>query len=766
MRRLLATLASAAFILALPNALQAQETLIDLGSKGARVSRAAPGARLAPPTGSRVEAVRAYLRQRLDDGTLAEIVQTKDHAFRGRGHAEFRQRAGGLEVYGTYVKATYSVSGDLLSVVENLVSTARPLRAPQVGPDAALRSVIARYYPGAAADLRELGTIGDLTTFERGPFSEAPTARRVAVPLTGPALDTGYLVVTWDRNNVLRHTLVSGRGQIISEELRTNEDGFNVFQNHPGVSAQAIVSGPAASGAGPSPNGWLGSNTTTIGNNVDAYLDRNNDNAADAGGRPTTDASQVFNFVWNGTIAPTDVTNQKAAVTNLFYLNNVLHDRLYGYGFTEGAGNFQSDNFGRGGLGNDPVNAEAQDGGGTNNANFATPSDGSRPRMQMYLWTSPTPDRDGDLDSDIVYHEYGHGLTWRMIGGMTGPMAGAIGEGMADVLALYFNGDDRVGEYSTGNPIGIRSAPYTNYSRSYGDFSGTGVHFNGEIYAATMWRLRQLWVGKGWDTERLLGYVVDGMNDTPSRPAFEDMRTGILTAIGGPDSAGSERCVVWEAFAQFGIGQGADGVERCRGLNCSVTITESFAVPATCSGAPNTAPTVQISSPVASGGSVSVTQGAPVSFAGSANDTQDGVLSPSLSWSSSLQGAIGSGAGFSIGTLSLGTHTITASVTDSGGLPGSNSIQVTVTSPGGGTITLTAAGVKIKGERHADLSWSGASSGGVDIYRDGALVREDVPNVPQPYRDVIGGKGGGTFTYRVCNANSTTTCSNTVNVVF
>ena len=76
------------------------------------------------------------------------------------------------------------------------------------------------------------------------------------------------------------------------------------------------------------------------------------------------------------------------AVANLFYLNNVVHDKLYRHGFTEAAGNFQTNNFGRGGFGNDPVNAEAQDGGGTNNANFATPGDGTRPRMQMYLWNT------------------------------------------------------------------------------------------------------------------------------------------------------------------------------------------------------------------------------------------------------------------------------------------------------------------------------------------------------------------------------------------
>ena len=62
---------------------------------------------------------------------------------------------------------------------------------------------------------------------------------------------------------------------------------------------------------------------------------------------------------------------------------------------------------------------------------------------------NPAPiNRDSSLDADIVDHEYGHGLTWRMIGSMSGPIAGAIGEGMGDVLALLFNDDDVVGEYS------------------------------------------------------------------------------------------------------------------------------------------------------------------------------------------------------------------------------------------------------------------------------------------------------------------------------
>ena len=101
-------------------------------------------------------------------------------------------------------------------------------------------------------------------------------------------------------------------------------------------------------------------------------------------------------------------------MTNLFYWNNLVHDVMYQYGFDEVSGNFQENNYGRGGSASDYVYAEAQDGGGTNNANFATPVDGGNPRMQMYLWNYTTPNRDGDFDNGIIVHEYGHGISTRL----------------------------------------------------------------------------------------------------------------------------------------------------------------------------------------------------------------------------------------------------------------------------------------------------------------------------------------------------------------
>lgn len=137
-----------------------------------------------------------------------------------------------------------------------------------------------------------------------------------------------------------------------------------------------------------SPEGWHsdGSNhyTITRGNNVYAYEDTAN--LDQPGYSPDGGLNRNFNFPFSVNGSP--AFNQNAAITNLFYVNNRVHDIFYQFGFTESARNFQQNNFGKGGAGNDYVKAEAQDGGGLNNANFTTPSDGNRPLMQMYLWST------------------------------------------------------------------------------------------------------------------------------------------------------------------------------------------------------------------------------------------------------------------------------------------------------------------------------------------------------------------------------------------
>ena len=302
------------------------------------------------------------------------------------------------------------------------------------------------------------------------------------------------------------------------------------------------------------------------GNNVSTSDDRANDNDATRGIRGYA-ANRQFNAAYfdyyayyefggtdasgGGTGSTTPVTYPASAdpdvypaTVNLFYFNNVEHDYLYSIGFTEPFWNFQFDNFGKGGAGNDGIVAEVQDGSGTDNANMSTPAEGSSPRMQMYLFTDGGLRRsDGDLDWDVVAHEHYHGVSNRSAakGGdscLGTPLvgeSGGMGEGWSDFIASSMADDESEGEYVTGEfDKGIRRSSYTNYRYSYGsindvtlnlrkntntetavpDQNAGGIPFEvhdiGEVWAATLWDMRELMILKNpngvlFDGNRRLG---------------------------------------------------------------------------------------------------------------------------------------------------------------------------------------------------------------------------------------------------------------------
>ena len=681
----------------------------------------ARGALSFPSTDSPTDVVMRFLtshghdaataRTIADDSTSRNRIGGQSTGFsrsdNGLTHVRADQRVDGLVVYGSYVKAAINDQGQVVHLIENLAPVPAHINRAAISEDEALRAALGRVHPAVSAP-RHARTQDGTTVFTEnsGYFYAAPKVDRVLVSMQDGSMQEGFLVETWTRQkNLLNHTLVSGEGEILNVELRTNNDQYFVYAEDPGKGSQTLVSGPTPVtpvGTVPSPNGWLNSGThktiNITGNNVHAYLDASPaNNQPDSGGSNVTNGQ--FTTVSNLAAAPSTTANRAVAVQNLFYLNNRIHDTLYVAGFNESELNFQENNFGRGGAGSDSVNAEAQDGGGLDNANFATPGDGSNPRMQMYLWTgkpshqvvvganiyaaagaafgpaltstgktgiitvaspadgctaisttltgriavidrgtcaftvkvknaqlkgaigvivannagdgvmsmggtdgtvtipsvfvgqtdgaavkaaagstttirltTPAPlQRDGDLDADIVFHEYGHGLTWRMIGSMSGAMSGAIGEGMGDVLAIVLNGDDRMGEYSASDPLGIRSSPYATHPRTYGDVTGAGgVHFDGEVYGAIGWKLLELYTAGGLTNTDLLRDLVQGMRFTPAAPNFQQMRDGILAATTTND------CKVWTAFAQYGVGQGATSSVS----GSVITVTESFTVPA------------------------------------------------------------------------------------------------------------------------------------------------------------------------------------------
>jgi Zn-dependent metalloprotease len=421
--------------------------------------------------------------------------------------------------------------------------------------------------------------------------------------------------------------------------------------------------------------GWMGTSTVTTGNNVEAYLDTNADNAPDANNGTGLSnghafaADQNFTFAFSTTVDPR--TQQAAVVTNLFYFNNIMHDFSYGLGFTETAGNFQTNNYGRGGTGNDSVRAEAQDGSGTNNANFATPPDGQRPRMQQYLFTAPNPDRDSSVDGDVVFHEYGHGISNRLIGNgstaLSGTQSGAMGEGWSDYWAFTINGDGAIGEYVTNSSIGIRRAAYTvpaaTVHDSYADVCAGGceVHNDGEVWAAALWDLRaQLGASV---TDRL---VLNGMKFTPTRPSFLNARDGILQADQNLNG-GANRCAIWTVFARHGMGVSAVG-------NDGTTHTAATDLPSDCGGTCTYSISPSSASFAAAGGtgSVSVTAGAGCSWTAVSNAsfiTITGGASGTGSGTVSYSVASNGGTTSRTGTLTIAgkTFTVTQAGTSGGG---------------------------------------------------------------------------------------------------
>lgn len=333
---------------------------------------------------------------------------------------------------------------------------------------------------------------------------------------------------------------------------------------------------------------------STRGNNVLAQEDRNANNSLGLGAVSTSALPVLtFNFQPDFKLQPTNRTNQKFAITNLFYWNNIMHDISYQYGFTEVAGNFQDDNLGRGGKPHDYVFADAQDGSGTNNANFSTPPDGYKPRMQMYLFdpaASGGVKLDGDLDNGVICHEYTHGISNRLTGGPSNTScldnAEQMGEGWSDYLALMVTTNwskalvtdgpkpRTIGTYVLGEMPGgpgIRTYPYSTRLSTdpwtYAKLPSTGgdVHTIGEIWCTMVWEMtwniiKQVGIKPnlynchaGGGNNIALKLVIMGMKLQPCSPGFVDGRNAILKA----DTVlykGVHSMAIWRAFAKRGLG--------------------------------------------------------------------------------------------------------------------------------------------------------------------------------------------------------------------
>lgn len=317
-------------------------------------------------------------------------------------------------------------------------------------------------------------------------------------------------------------------------------------------------------------------------------------------GTGTFDGSKwLFDFPFN---------TAGSAEASMFFAVNFAHDFFYDLGFDEAAGNFQIDNFGRGGAGGDSVRAVAR-AAGRNNATFQPEPEGTSPIISMFLWDGTgcwasdvdgdgSMDLDGDFDLDIILHEFHHGVSHRLNTSFTGFEADAIGEGGSDFFAYSVNGDTTLAEYSRAGGIrAVNGKTYADWFCLFGLFCQP--HANGEIFVNVMWDVRERFrfdLVRGSEAaaiNEIHQLYIDALKLSPPAPTMLDIRDAMLQAdaIRNPGSGDSQNfCRIWEEFAGRGMGVNATDTADSGG---TFEVGPDSSVPAGCD-APPPPPTVTL----------------------------------------------------------------------------------------------------------------------------------------------------------------------------
>ena len=311
---------------------------------------------------------------------------------------------------------------------------------------------------------------------------------------------------------------------------------------------------------------------------------------------------------------PKEPRGDEQIVLNALYFCSFLHDFFYVLGFNESAENFQRINPTGEGKDGDPVVARISHHPIEDTARMVTLADGSKALLKV--GTRRGTGRHGALDADVMFHEYTHGVTSRLVGSqrdpqpLQRPQSEGMSEGWSDYFALtiqnYYLGVERViiGNWITDNADGLRGFPYddgfadtsvgTYGTIRPGSADHSEAHDIGRIWCATLMKInRDLGVDLG-DRKKghLLGWqiVIAGLQLTPANPNYLQGRDAIIQALkdrrrnGLPDEEFQKAYMtVWKAFTLFGMGGKAEcmdsGLSGIRGDRDEANIPAASLMP-------------------------------------------------------------------------------------------------------------------------------------------------------------------------------------------
>ncbi|WP_030439492.1 M36 family metallopeptidase [Actinoplanes subtropicus] len=538
----------------------------------------------------------------LGPAAIANLTLRQDYVdVEGTHHLSFVQSVGGVPVFGNGLKAHITKDGRIIQI------DGSPLRAlpaaaasPTVSAAGARDAAVKDVFGASAAKV----TRTEAGATRKTSFSDGGNAKLVYFQAAGGprlawetiAVDQGYV-----------HVIDAATDQVLYRQNTVDADAGDVFYNYPGA-----PKGGTQKTVGLSK--WLPNDSPRLAGNVaHVYSDVNDDNVAnpteevapsgkrsfqfpfvDFSGTVGGRCSAAFKCSWDPKTANSWQANRAQNAVQMYYFLGTWHDHLAArpIGFTRTAGNFEA-------VDGDAVQGQSDDGANTanglpdanhvDNANMNTMPDGIPPVMQMYLFL---PDarfiagNSGD-DSSVVFHEYTHGLSNRLVVDANGnstlgsAQPRSMGEAWSDWYALDYLvdtglekdtakvGDVMVGKYVDGGgtirtePLdctvgapatvcpGTAAAGPGGYT--YGDFGlisarGTEVHADGEIWGQTLWDLRRA-IG----SKKAESLVTRAMELSPANPSYLDERNSILAADLVVDG-GKLQKTIWKVFANRGMG--------------------------------------------------------------------------------------------------------------------------------------------------------------------------------------------------------------------
>ncbi len=532
----------------------------------------------------------------------------------GTHHVSWTQSALGIPVFHNGLRATITGRGQLVNVMGSPVHAPGPsLSRARIGADAAIGA--ARVDGGATIHAAQPGDSATLTWFA-----------------TGRSIRLAWRTFTWPSTHQLNLSVVDAvTGAVLyRQSLSRDATGTaTAWEFYPSdiVPAGANSANPVAFPVQDA--------SRLYGDNAWVYADLNDNNRADAGeeipavtGTDWTKAAALDitktsqncttarPCTWDSTTPFSWQTNLGQNGAQVMYYLNKYHDHLASapYGFTAAAGNFEL-------SGGDPVIGNTLDGANTknglpdndhfDNASMSTPPDGHPALMQMYLFHGvpgfPLPSANGGDDAEVVYHEYTHGLSDRLVvypdgsSGLNTWQSLSMAEGWSDWYAEDFLnnqgfkpdsatvGDVVMGDIAFGGllrsqpvdcPVGASASACPGGASTgaggytFGDLGKVSwspdTHADGEVWLETLWQIRQV---LGAPTAESL--VTRAMELSPPAPSMLDMRNAILQAD-LVDLEGADQAALWAIFAQRGMGYfaySAPGAPRG---------TEDFLIPPDC----------------------------------------------------------------------------------------------------------------------------------------------------------------------------------------